>query len=106
MQAITASGEQNDGVNQITRAMNPLNNTPQPTAAASEQLSATAEELPAQASRLQALMGCFRIDAEAGARHRAATPKRPSRSAATVTALRFDQNPRQAGADQPGFGPF
>jgi hypothetical protein len=51
-----ASGEQSDGVSQITGAMNHLSSSTQQTASASEQLSATAEELSAQAAQLQDLM--------------------------------------------------
>jgi methyl-accepting chemotaxis protein len=60
-----ASGEQSDGVGQITGAMNHLSSATQQNASASEQLSATAEELSAQATQLQELMGHFRL-AEAG----------------------------------------
>lgn len=75
-------------------------------AAASAQLPASAEDRSAQASRLQALMGFFPIDADADAAgHGAATPKRPSRGAAAVTALHFGQNPRQAGASLAGADP-
>jgi methyl-accepting chemotaxis protein len=56
-----ASGEQADGVAQITGAMNHLSSATQQTASASEQLSATAEELSAQAAQLQELMGFFRL---------------------------------------------
>ena len=58
-----ASGEQSDGVAQITGAMNHLSGATQQTASASEQLSATAEELSAQASQLQDLMAFFQLDA-------------------------------------------
>jgi methyl-accepting chemotaxis protein len=57
-----ASGEQNDGVNQITGAMNHLNASTQHTAASSEELSATATELSDKARQLQALMQHFRLD--------------------------------------------
>jgi methyl-accepting chemotaxis protein len=56
-----ASGEQSDGVGQITGAMNHLSSATQQTASASEELSATAEELSAQAQQLQELMGFFRL---------------------------------------------
>jgi methyl-accepting chemotaxis protein len=46
-----ASGEQSDGVGQITGAMNHLSASTQQTASASEELSATAEELSAQAAQ-------------------------------------------------------
>ncbi|MDO9286618.1 MAG: methyl-accepting chemotaxis protein [Aquabacterium sp.] len=62
VQAIAAaSGEQSDGVGQVTTAMNHLNHTTQQTAAASEQLSATAAELSDKADELQALMQQFRL---------------------------------------------
>ena len=56
-----ASGEQSDGVGQITGAMNHLSGSTQQTASASEELSATAEELSAQAEQLQDLMASFRL---------------------------------------------
>ncbi len=56
-----ASGEQSDGVTQITGAMNHLSSATQQTASASEELSATAEQLSAQAAQLQDLMAAFRL---------------------------------------------
>ena len=56
-----ASGEQANGVNQITNAMNHLNGATQQNASASEQLSATAEELSGQAAQLQQMMAFFRL---------------------------------------------
>ena len=57
----TASGEQAEGVQQITTAMHHLNTTTQQNAAASEELSATAEELSGQALALQDMMASFRL---------------------------------------------
>ena len=62
-----ASGEQSDGVTQITGAMNHLSSATQQTASASEQLSATAEQLSAQAMQLQDLMAAFRLEGDLGA---------------------------------------
>jgi hypothetical protein len=56
-----ASGEQSEGVGQITGAMNHLSSATQQTASASEELSATAEELSAQAAQLQDLMAFFKL---------------------------------------------
>ncbi len=56
-----ASGEQSEGVGQITGAMNHLSSATQQTASASEELSATAEELSAQAAQLQELMAFFKL---------------------------------------------
>jgi hypothetical protein len=58
-----ASGEQSDGVGQITGAMNHLSSATQQTASASEELSATAEELSNRAKQLQDLMGFFQLGA-------------------------------------------
>ena len=90
-----ASGEQSDGVNQITGAMNHLNTATQQTAASSEELSGTADELSSHAQRLQSLMAGFRLSGDGGAG--AGTPTRPTsahpaRSAAP--ALRFGQGAR------------
>ncbi len=74
-----ASGEQSDGVGQITGAMNHLSSATQQTASASEELSATAEELSAQAQQLQELMGFFQLADSQDAR---ATPARSSAAAA------------------------
>jgi methyl-accepting chemotaxis protein len=68
-----ASGEQSEGVTQITGAMNHLSGATQQTASASEELSATAEELSVQAEQLQTLVGSFRVG----------TPSAPAREAAT-----------------------
>jgi methyl-accepting chemotaxis protein len=56
-----ASGEQSQGVGQITGAMNHLNTATQQNASASEELSATAEELSGQAAALQELMSFFQF---------------------------------------------
>ena len=61
-----ASGEQSEGVAQITGAMNHLSGATQQTASASEELSATAEELSAQAEQLQELMSFFRLAEDQG----------------------------------------
>jgi methyl-accepting chemotaxis protein len=58
-----ASGEQSNGVSQITNAMNHLNSATQQNASASEELSATAEELSGQAAALQDLLSGFKLDA-------------------------------------------
>jgi methyl-accepting chemotaxis protein len=83
-----ASGEQSDGVNQITGAMSHLSSATQQTASASEELSATAEELSAQAMQLQELMSFFRL-----AEDEAATASRPrgrsAPAAAAATPLSF-----------------
>ena len=95
VQAIAAaSGEQNDGVGQITGAMNHLSGTTQQTASASEELAATAEELSAQSSRLRDLMAYFRLGDEG---HRAApAPAQGAPSAAAgAGGLRFGQGPAQ-----------
>ena len=90
-----ASGEQSDGVAQITGAMNHLNSATQQTASASEELSATAEELSAQATGLQELMAFFKLDSDAasspkfeGAPSRAAPPTTNAGHLATVRPLR------------------
>ncbi len=77
-----ASGEQSDGVTQITGAMNHLSGATQQTASASEELSATAEELSAQAQQLQELMAFFRL-AGGESRTGAAAPRSHSPKAST-----------------------
>jgi methyl-accepting chemotaxis protein len=57
-----ASGEQSQGVGQITGAMNHLNTATQQNASASEELSATAEELSGQAAALQDMMAFFTLN--------------------------------------------
>ncbi len=100
-----SSGEQSDGVAQITGAMNHLSSATQQTASASEELSATAEELSAQAGQLQDLMAYFRLaeDERGGTRPAPAARERsaaPSAPRAPAGALRFGQDgaPRQAAA--------
>ena len=91
-----ASGEQSDGVGQITGTMNHLSSSTQQTASASEQLSATAEELSAQAGQLQDLMAFFRLAQDAGGG--APAPARAAAPAATAGALRFGQGAGKASA--------
>jgi len=78
-----ASGEQSEGVGQITTAMSHLSTATQQTASASEELSATAEELSAQAAELQGLMTFFRVAEEPGddRERRAATGARATAEA-------------------------
>jgi len=87
-----ASGEQRDGVAQITGSMNHLSSATQQTASASEQLSATAEELSAQAAQLQDLMAVFQLEDGTGS---AAVMRAPADSKAATggQALRFGQGP-------------
>jgi len=73
-----ASGEQSDGVSQISSAMNHLSTATQQNASASEQLSATAEELSAQAAQLQELMAFFRLAEDGNARPAAALAAPPA----------------------------
>jgi methyl-accepting chemotaxis protein len=75
-----ASGEQAQGVSQITTAMGHLNSATQQNASASEQLSATAEELSGQAAALQDMMSFFQLGrAPASAGPRAAPADRAGR---------------------------
>ena len=69
-----ASGEQSQGVGQITGAVNHLNTATQQNASASEELSATAEELSGQAAALQELMAFFTLN-DATAPRRFITPR-------------------------------
>jgi methyl-accepting chemotaxis protein len=75
-----ASGEQAQGVSQITTAMSNLNSATQQNASASEELSATAEELSGQAGQLQEMMAFFRLEDASGSR--AAPPAARPRSRA------------------------
>jgi methyl-accepting chemotaxis protein len=89
-----ASGEQADGVAQITGAMNHLSGATQQTASASEELSATAEELSAQAEQLQELMSFFRLGDDPG---RSASPARAKAAApAAATSMHFGNNTAKA----------
>jgi methyl-accepting chemotaxis protein len=74
-----ASGQQSDGVAQITGAMNHLSSATQQTASASEELSATAEELSAQAAQLQDLMAAFKLPEDVVRSQPAAAAGRGSR---------------------------
>ncbi len=58
-----ASEEQSCGANQISIAMQQMDQTTQQNAAASEELAATAEEMSGQAAQLQQLMAFFKLDA-------------------------------------------
>lgn len=70
VQEITlASEEQSIGSGQINQAMGQISEATQQSAAASEELSATAEEVNSQASRLQELVGFFKIASNASVQH-------------------------------------
>ncbi len=93
-----ASGEQSDGVGQITSAMNHLSSATQQTASASEELSATAEELSAQAAGLQELMAFFKLadDSQSPGHNRASAHSSAKGSSGTQAqggghGLRFGQ---------------
>jgi ABC-type transporter Mla subunit MlaD len=100
-----ASGEQNQGVGQITSTMNHLSSTTQQTASASEQLSATAEELSAQAQQLLELVSFFKLADDAPRRSPATSrvaagaPELPAPSATarrTQSAACFRPTPQRA----------
>jgi methyl-accepting chemotaxis protein len=91
----SASGEQAQGVSQITNAMGHLNSATQQNASASEQLSATAEELSGQATALQDLMGFFRL-AEQGAPQRRPAGNAPRHANAAPASA--SSTPRRTGA--------
>ena len=100
-----ASGEQSDGVAQITSAMNHLNSATQQTASASEELSATAEELSAQAEQLQHLMAGFRLAQDEGPGASRAPVMRPAVTPQTEAPLRFGQGAQASGpSHNPGQG--
>ncbi len=64
---ITASStEQNQGAEQIVKAINELDKVVQQNAGASEEMASTAEELSSQAQQLQALISFFKIDKRGG----------------------------------------
>ncbi len=58
----TASNEQNQGVGQITTAIEQVNQTTQSAAANAEESAATSEELSAQAAQLLGIVGSFELD--------------------------------------------
>ena len=63
-----ASGQQSEGIAQISDTTRQLSQFTQHNASASEQLAATAEEMSAQAQRLQQLMAFFQLADEAPGR--------------------------------------
>jgi methyl-accepting chemotaxis protein len=100
-----ASGEQAQGVTQITTAMGHLNSATQQNASASEELSATAEELSGQAAQLQEMMAFFQLAEQNRSHHSgfAAAGSRPARSgfartsaASATTAGEHDKSARRA----------
>ncbi len=78
-----ASGEQAQGVSQITTAMGHLNSATQQNASASEQLSATAEELSGQAAALQDMMSFFQLGRGDSSGSSVHAPQRQGAPAAT-----------------------
>jgi methyl-accepting chemotaxis protein len=65
-EVVAASGEQEVGVKQMSRAMTQVDQVTQRNAAAAEELSGTAEEMSAQAETLQQLVAYFQIGQEEG----------------------------------------
>ena len=102
-----ASGEQSEGVGQITGAMNHLSSATQQTASASEELSATAEELSAQAAQLQDLMAFFKLaddgssssSSSTGAARNARPVAQSASRASSSASLKFGQS-SSAGASK------
>ena len=97
-----ASGEQSDGVSQITSAMNHLNSATQQTASASEELSATAEELSAQAEQLQQLMAYFRLADDAVAPQRGGVDRNTGRNSDRNAPAQSSHNASRFGANRAG----
>ena len=86
----TASNEQNQGVGQITTAIESVNQTTQSAAANAEESAATSEELSAQAAQMQGIVGSFQL-ADANRQPAAGAPTaRPltTRPAASTTGVR------------------
>ncbi|WP_455381996.1 methyl-accepting chemotaxis protein [Salinispira pacifica] len=63
-----ASGEQNSGAEQISRAVSQLDKVIQQNASAAEELASTSEELAGQAEQLQATVEFFKVDSTASSR--------------------------------------
>ena len=77
-----ASGEQADGIGQITKAIEQLDQVIQQNASATEEMASTSEQLSGQAQQLQDAAAFFKVDmGHIGAPSRART--RNSRPAAT-----------------------
>ncbi len=76
----TASNEQNQGVGQITTAIEQVNQTTQSAAANAEESAATSEELSAQAAQMQGIVGSFQLD-DAGPAHGTTAAGPPARRA-------------------------
>jgi methyl-accepting chemotaxis protein len=98
-----ASGEQSQGIGQITSTMNHLNATTQQTASASEQLSATAEELSAQAQQLMEMVATFNLGDDTPRRQATAAPQQ---RALAATAARTGARAKQPVADENAFTTF
>ncbi|MBF0273034.1 MAG: HAMP domain-containing protein [Magnetococcales bacterium] len=71
-----ASVEQNQGASQVNMAIQQLDKVIQRNAGASEEMAATADELSEQASRLQEIMGFFKIGRRPAVRRRELTVAR------------------------------
>ncbi len=91
----TASNEQNQGVGQITTAIEQVNQTTQSAAANAEESAATSEELSAQAAQLQGIVGSFQLD-DAGPAHGTTAAGPAARRAARMSVSRPARALREA----------
>lgn len=71
-----ASGEQNNGVQQINNAVQQLNSVVQQNASGAEEAASTSEELSSQAVQLRELISFFRTNEDKEGVKRAASPKK------------------------------
>ncbi|UYF99744.1 methyl-accepting chemotaxis protein [Halomonas sp. GD1P12] len=72
----TAAGEQNDGIGQVSIAVNDLDQMTQQNAALVEESTTAAEQLKEQAERLAELVGGFTLDTSAAPSNRLPSPPR------------------------------
>jgi len=92
-----ASEEQSCGANQISIAMQQMDQTTQQNAAASEELAATAEEMSGQAAQLQQLMAFFKLDHSAD--------ETPNSGGSLQTTEEFQGQPKSSSVAEPELEP-
>jgi methyl-accepting chemotaxis protein len=107
-----ASAEQTTGANQVSKAMQQLDQVIQQNSAASEEMASTAEELSTQAQQLQSTIAFFKVSSTPASdsfitkpspsapKHK--TPPAPKKPAAVSTAASHGQNHQRNGRNGHG----
>ena len=91
-----AGAEQNNGEDQINKAIMQLDQVIQQNASAFEEMASTSEELSGQAEQMQAAMSFFKLDGEREVKLLTATEKQQVQAAKKVTVAHIDKQAADA----------